>query len=70
MGRPAAVYTGLPPTTTLINLTSNAGALDARKQLLASRGIRVANERMKTILFGSSRFFVILEDVADMSALR
>jgi hypothetical protein len=67
---PDTIRERLPPTTTLINLTSNAGALDARKQLLASRGIRVANERMKTILFGSSRFFVILEDVADMSALR
>jgi hypothetical protein len=67
---PDTIREHLPPTTTLVNLTSNAGAPDARKRLLASRGIRVANERLKTILFGSGRFFVVLEDIADMSALR
>jgi len=56
---PDTIRKHLPPTTTLVNLTSNTGALDARKQLLASRGIHVANERSGTVHFGRSQFFVI-----------
>ena len=66
---PDMIREHVPPATTLVNLTSNAGALDARKQLLASRGIHVANERSRTVHFGSSQFFVILDDISDMSAL-
>jgi hypothetical protein len=66
---PGMIRERLSPSTTLVNLTSNAGALDARKQLLASRGIHVANERSRTVHFGSRQFFVILDDISDMSAL-
>jgi 4-amino-4-deoxy-L-arabinose transferase-like glycosyltransferase len=55
----------LPPNATLVHLTLHPERLPSREQLLATRGVRVANERRWSMDYGGQTLHVILQDVIE-----
>jgi hypothetical protein len=53
----------VPPNTTFVNLTIYPERISSRVRLLASRGVRVGNERIRTMQYQGSTLYIILEDV-------
>ena len=62
----AQVREELKPNATLVHLTMHAERMDARRKLLAARGITVGNERTTTLPWAT----VVLQDVTDLSGLK
>ncbi|HYK18977.1 MAG TPA: glycosyltransferase family 39 protein [Bryobacteraceae bacterium] len=51
------------PNTTFVNLTLHPERIASRLSLLASRGVRVGNERRRTMQYQGATLYIILEDV-------
>jgi hypothetical protein len=60
----------LPPNGTLVHLTLHPERLPSRVQMLAARGVRVANERQWTMDYGGQTLYGILQDVIESDSGR
>ena len=67
---PDTVRSNIQPNTTLVHLVSQLDRVGERGKLLKDLGIAVGNERRWTVPSSGGRFYVVLEDVTDMSGVR
>jgi hypothetical protein len=59
----------ISPETVLVHLTMDPSKMAIRNGILAARGIHVGNERRWQFQAGPYRYYLILDDVTDMSGL-